>query len=42
LACGLKVINWKGEVMYSPLPNEHKPEFSAEKLKKMYEDILKK
>jgi hypothetical protein len=41
LACGLKVINWKGEVIHPPLPEEHKPEFSAEKLKKIYEDLLK-
>jgi glycosyltransferase involved in cell wall biosynthesis len=42
LSCGLKVINWKGEVIYPPLPDEHKPEFSAKKLMKIYEDLLKK
>lgn len=42
LACGVKVINWKGEVLVPPLPNEHNPEVSAEKLKKIYDGILKK
>ncbi|MCJ7635029.1 hypothetical protein MUP77_21890 [Candidatus Bathyarchaeota archaeon] len=39
LACGLNVINWKGEVIKPPLPDEHKPDFSAARLKEIYEGL---
>jgi len=39
LACGCKVIDWKGDTRVG-LPYEHRPEYAAKYLFKIYEEIL--
>ena len=39
LACGCKVIDWKGDTRVG-LPFEHHPEYAAETLFKIYQEIL--
>ncbi len=41
LACGLKVLDWKGE-LNEGLPLEHTPEIAVSKVMKIYEEALKK
>ena len=40
LACGLKVVDWQGNVV-TGLPSCHKPEVVAKQSIKIYEDVLK-
>ena len=41
LACGCKVMNWKGEIIEG-LPEEHKVENVVDRLLEIYEDALRK
>ena len=40
LACGLKVINWKGEIVKPPLPQQHFPREVCSQLLKIYKGLI--
>ena len=40
LACGCKVINWKGEIVYPPLQEQHTPQKVCNQLYKIYHKLI--
>jgi len=40
LACGLKVINWNGEIVHPPLPQQHLPEEVCSRVFKIYKGLV--